>query len=274
MTAFAPSRRFSQNFLTDPKTANKIVDALEIVDGDAVLEIGPGTGVLTQRLLKTAAKTILAVDIDPRALEHLKQQAWSRDRRLVVRVGDALLVDPGIEWPDIDREHRVVIGNIPYSITSDLLFWSFEQHHQTSRVIMMMQREVARRCVALPRSKEYGVISVASWFYSEAKILFHVQPGSFFPRPDVTSSVVRFKLRETPAASVDPSAFLDFIRSAFSQRRKVLTNSLHDWARHMNIDLRTDPMSAGINLSRTRAEEHAPATLTEIYLDLKRRNRS
>lgn len=269
MSGFAPRKQFSQNFLTDPRTADKIVQALESGDGDVVLEIGPGTGVLTQRLLRTPAASILAVDLDPRAIEHLRQQPWARDRRLVVREGDALKIDPSVEWPDVTREHRAMIGNIPYSITSDLLFWSLEHHNSTSRVVMMMQREVARRCVAQPRTKEYGVLRVATWLYSEAKILFHVQPGSFFPRPDVTSSVVRFTLRENPAANVDPVAFMAFVRAAFSMRRKVMSNALQDWGRRMNIDVRTCGDVGGHDLTKTRAEELSPEQLADLYVLLR-----
>lgn len=265
MSGFAPRKQFSQNFLTDPRTADKIVQALESGPGDVVLEIGPGTGVLTQRLLRTPASSFLAIDLDPRAIEHLRQQPWAQDKRLVVREGDALKIDPAVEWPDVAREHRAVIGNIPYSITSDLLFWALEHHHSTSRVVMMMQREVARRCVAQPRTKEYGVLRVAAWLYSEAKILFHVQPGSFFPRPDVTSSVVLFRLREKPAANVDPVAFMAFVRAAFSMRRKVMSNALQDWGRRMNIDVRTCGEIGGHDLTKSRAEELSPEQLAELY---------
>lgn len=266
MSGFAPRKQFSQNFLTDPRTADKIVQALESGAGDVVLEIGPGTGVLTQRLLRTAASSVLAVDLDPRSIEHLRQQPWAQDKRLVVREGDALKTDPAGEWPGITREHRAMIGNIPYSITSDLLFWALEHHRTTSRVVMMMQREVARRCVAQPRTKEYGVLRVATWLYSEAKILFHVQPGSFFPRPDVTSSVVRFQLRENPASNVDPLAFMAFVRAAFSMRRKVMSNALQDWGRRMKIDVRTCGEIGGHDLTKTRAEELGPEQLAELYL--------
>ncbi|MBK7185988.1 MAG: ribosomal RNA small subunit methyltransferase A [Ignavibacteria bacterium] len=265
MSGFAPRKQFSQNFLTDPRTADKIVQSLGTGPGDVVLEIGPGTGVLTQRLLRTPASSILAIDLDPRAIEHLRQQPWAQDKRLVVREGDALKIDPATEWPDIAREHRAVIGNIPYSITSDLLFWALEHHRSTSRVVMMMQREVARRCVAQPRTKEYGVLRVAAWLYSEVKILFHVQPGSFFPRPDVTSSVVRFHLRESPAANVDPIAFMSFVRAAFSMRRKVMSNALQDWGRRMSIDVRTCGEIGGHDLTKTRAEELSPEQLAELY---------
>lgn len=265
MSGFAPRKQFSQNFLTDPRTADKIVQSLNSVDGDVVLEIGPGTGVLTQRLLRTPSAAILAVDLDPRAIEHLRQQPWAQDKRLEVREGDALRVDPASEWLNVPREHRAMIGNIPYSITSDLLFWALENYRSTSRVVMMMQREVARRCVAQPRTKEYGVLRVATWLYSDAKILFHVQPGSFFPRPDVTSSVVRFHLREHPAADVDPVAFMSFVRAAFSMRRKVMSNALQDWGRRMNIDVRTCGVLGGYDLTKSRAEELSPEHLAELY---------
>lgn len=268
MSAFAPRKKFSQNFLTDPRTADKIVDALGATKLDRIVEIGPGTGVLTQRLLRTDASMILAVDLDARSIEHLHQQPWTADKRLCLREGDVLQVRLETEWPSVSRDNRAIIGNIPYSITSDLLFWALLQNRSVSRVVMMMQREVARRCVAQPSTKEYGVLSVATWLYSEAKILFHVQPGSFFPRPDVTSSVVRFYLRSEPVSNVDPDSFMVFIRAAFSMRRKVMTNALNDWARRMKIDLRSCGLINGKDLAKTRAEELSPADLAITYQQL------
>ncbi|MCX6140281.1 MAG: 16S rRNA (adenine(1518)-N(6)/adenine(1519)-N(6))-dimethyltransferase RsmA [Candidatus Kapabacteria bacterium] len=268
MSAFAPRKKFSQNFLTDPRTADKIVDALGAKKPDRIVEIGPGTGVLTQRLLRTDASMILAVDLDARSIEHLRDQPWAFDKRLSLREGDVLKVDLLTEWPGVQRDNLAIIGNIPYSITSDLLFWALEQNRSVSRVVMMMQREVARRCVAKPSTKEYGVLSVATWLYSDAKILFHVQPGSFFPRPDVTSSVVRFYLRKEPAIDVDPESFMAFIRAAFSMRRKVMTNALNDWTRRMQIDLRSSGLINGKDLAKTRAEELSPAELAKTYQQL------
>lgn len=275
MKSFAPRRELSQNFLIDRGIADRIVAAAELRPGDHVLEIGPGKGVLTERLATSTCDRVLAVDLDERAIAFLAAQPWNRSPRCETRYGDVLLVDVEHEFPSSPRVNRVVIGNIPYSITSELIFWAFEQHRTVDRVVMMMQREVAKRCVAVPRTKEYGILTVATWLYAEAKVLFHVQPGSFFPRPDVISSVIRFKLREHPAADVDPVTFMKFVRAAFSQRRKILRNSLQQWLVNNRIVLDDDGAAlATCDIRKTRAEELLPQQLFELYAELRARAQS
>jgi 16S rRNA (adenine1518-N6/adenine1519-N6)-dimethyltransferase len=285
MSGFAPKRQYSQNFLTDPKTADKIVAALEPTPGDCVIEIGPGTGVLTQRLIKSGA-SITAVDVDARSIEHLKTEPWAKSPLLQVLLADILTIDVQRICPASTTK---VIGNIPYAITSDILFWLFEQRRHVDRAVIMMQREVAQRLVAVPRTKEYGVLSVASWFAAEPKILFHVKPGSFFPKPSVTSSVVLFRFRDKDPVEAGMEEFMTFVRSAFSQRRKVLSNSLKSYlhtnghnvsptlvkageadseqpkAGESKMDLLTQPL----DLAKTRAEELSPMQLFDLYQQLR-----
>jgi 16S rRNA (adenine1518-N6/adenine1519-N6)-dimethyltransferase len=273
MKAFAPKRRFSQNFLTDPGTADKIVGALEITAGDHVLEIGPGTGVLTQRLAASAAMAVIAVDVDPRAVDHVRQAPWSKGGRVDVRERDVLTIDPSEIMPSCDRQHRKVIGNIPYGITSDILFWLFGARKHVGRGVIMMQREVAKRCTATKGTKEYGILAVATWFASEAKLLFTVKPGSFFPAPDVTSAVVRFDLREADPLPVDMEVFMGFVRSAFGQRRKVISNGIDMYCRQRWGRGIRDLVHQGLPVDPTkrRAEELAPDELYALWASLDRR---
>ena len=266
MTGFAPKKQFSQNFLTDVGIARNIVGQLCIESSDCVLEVGPGKGALTKLLLETPAAAVHAVDLDVRAIEYLKTQQWASDNRLQSSLQDALKVDVSAVFPEASRDHRKIIGNIPYAITSDLMFWAFSQHAAASRVVFMMQREVAKRCVGSPGSKDYGILSVATWLHSHAKIAFHVQPGSFFPRPEVTSSVIAFALRETLPMGLDGDRFMDFVRSAFSQRRKVLSNALASWGARCNIPVRV--VAGSVDLTKTRAEELSPEKLAMLYLEL------
>ena len=268
MSSFAPSRRFSQNFLTDVTIARRIVDALEASSEDAIIEMGPGKGALTVHLQASAAKHIVALELDHRAVEYLQAQPWLDGKRLSVIETDALQVQLTEVLPGYHRTHRRVVGNLPYAITSPLLFWAFEQRADVGRAVFMMQREVARRCVADVGTKDYGILSVACWLYSSPKILFHVQPGSFFPRPSVTSSVVRFDLHETTSMGLPSLEFMDFVRGAFSQRRKVMSNALADWAARKRVDLRMHGHPAGVDLSKTRAEECKPFLLGKMFLDL------
>jgi 16S rRNA (adenine1518-N6/adenine1519-N6)-dimethyltransferase len=266
MTGFAPKKQFSQNFLTDVGIARNIVGQLGIESSDYVLEVGPGKGALTKLLLETEVAAVNAVDLDVRAIEYLKTQTWASDRRLQSSLQDALKVEISAVFPHASRDHRKIIGNIPYAITSDLLFWAFSQHEAASRVVFMMQREVAKRCVGSPGSKDYGILSVATWLHSQAKIAFHVQPGSFFPRPEVTSSVISFALRQTLPMGLDGERFMDFVRSAFSQRRKVLSNALASWGARCNVPVRV--IAGSVDLTKTRAEELSPENLAMLYLEL------
>lgn len=263
---FAPKRQFSQNFLTDVGIARNIVNQLNIVRGDCVLEVGPGKGALTKLLLETEALAVHAVDVDQRALDYLAHQEWASGPRVVCSLRDALTVDMADSFPDAVRSHRKIIGNIPYSITSELLFWAFSQYCNVSRVVFMMQREVAKRCAAQPGTKDYGILSVASWLYSEPKIAFHVQPGSFFPRPEVTSSVITFSMRQRLPMNLPDGLFMEFVRGAFSQRRKVMSNALGAWSGRHNIPVRRE--AASIDLTRTRAEELQPERLASVFLEL------
>lgn len=268
MSGFAPKRQFSQNFLTDPKTADKIVASLDAVAGDCVLEIGPGTGVLTQRLVKTGAR-LVGVDIDARSIEHVRMQEWAKSPLLTLLLADVLTLDVRSVCTGAHNGAAVrkVIGNIPYGITNDILFWLFDQRRQLERAVIMMQREVAQRMVAEPRSKEYGILSVAAWFAAEPKILFHVKPGSFFPKPSVTSSVVLFKFRPTEPVDATMEDFMGFVRAAFSQRRKVMSNSLRTYLQ--GRVLKDSIEGIGVDLSRTRAEELTPLQLFAVYSSIR-----
>lgn len=261
-TGVAPKRRFSQNFLTDQRTAQKIAGSLGVAEGDQVLEIGPGTGALTKWLMTSPAERILAVDLDERAIRHLEGEPWIDKRKIQFLHKDVLSINAREMFPNTTSTHRLIIGNIPYAITSDILFWLFEQRYDLRTSVIMMQREVARRSVAQPGSKDYGILSVATWYSAHAKLLFNVQPGSFFPRPEVTSSVVRFDFRTTPPLDIEFNVFMGFVRAAFSQRRKVLSNALASWWSGTTHDLRTTVN--GFDLSLTRAEQLTPEQLGAI----------
>lgn len=263
----APKKRFSQNFLTDNRTAAKIAAALDAAADDVVLEIGPGTGALTKHLLATSCRTIVAVDLDIRSVEALAALADQSGERLQVQHGDILAIQPATLFPDVMPDHRLVIGNIPYAITSDILFWVFEHRETIARAVIMMQKEVALRCVAVPGTKDYGVLSVAAWYVSRPRLLFSVQPGSFFPRPSVTSAVVRFDMRrQVPPVPFGP--FMSFVRAAFSQRRKVMANALAGWAHQHRIVLRDVTLPEHLSVTALRAEALSPEQLVELYLHL------
>jgi 16S rRNA (adenine1518-N6/adenine1519-N6)-dimethyltransferase len=241
----SPRKALGQHFLVDPNIVRKILVAAEVRPDETVLEIGPGLGALTRPLCE-AAMRVIAVEIDDRLVAHL-QQTLHDCPNLDLRHGDAL----NVGWGDLP-DRTVLVANLPYYISSPLLFAALEQHRRWNRMVVMLQREVARRLVAPPGTREYGILSVLARYRTDARSLFHVSPDCFRPRPDVGSTVVRFLSRERPAADVaDETLFVRVVRAAFAHRRKTLLNSLRDEG--FSRDIVADLAEAGIEPSR-RAE--------------------
>jgi 16S rRNA (adenine1518-N6/adenine1519-N6)-dimethyltransferase len=268
MMSIAPRKKFSQNFLTDPRTARRIVELLDPSSGDAVIEIGPGTGALTTHLVDSPVQFIAAYDVDARVEAVLSPLIQRSASRLELRIADVLSVEPAKVLPFVNRDQRKVVGNIPYAITSAILFWLFDARFDIERAVIMMQKEVARRCIARPGSKEYGILSVASWYASTPTLAMTLPPGAFFPRPSVTSAVISFSMRRTPPTTAPFAPFMTFVRAAFGQRRKVMSNGLAQWAAQQRIEVK-DRVVAGVELSRARAEELDPEELASVFLELK-----
>jgi 16S rRNA (adenine1518-N6/adenine1519-N6)-dimethyltransferase len=215
-----PKKSLGQNFLRDENISRKIVDNLDIVPDDVVVEIGPGAGDFTKILLQTNS-LVIGIEVDPRAVEILRQRFPSG---LDVVQQDILTVNLG----DIaDRHHRRVhvVGNIPYYITTEILFWLFDQRTFVERATLMMQHEVAKRLVAKPETKDYGILTIFTQFYAASRFLFKVSRNSFYPRPNVDSAVVQFDFaNELPG--VDIRLFKNVVRGTFAARRKTLRNGL------------------------------------------------
>lgn len=217
--SFRPRKRLGQHFLVDPNLARKIVAALQAHPEDPVIEIGPGTGALTSLLLERYPQ-LTAIEIDPRAVADLKARWPSLD----VRQADVLAVD----WQQLaatkgGRLH--VIGNLPYYITSPILFALLNARDVLAEAVLMMQREVAERLTARPGSKTYGILSVTLQLWATPTLLFSVSPHVFRPKPRVESAVVRLTFDQS-LPDVDPALLRQVIRTAFNQRRKTLRNSL------------------------------------------------
>ena len=253
-----PKKTLGQNFLRDPNTIRKIAAAVRAPEGAAVVEIGPGTGALTAELL-VRHPDLTAVEVDERAVAYLKREHPSLD----VRHADVLAVD----WAALAAEKGgplYVVGNLPYYITSQILFSLVDARAVVREAVVMMQLEVAERLVAVPRTKAYGILSVQLQLFARPELLFRVSRNVFFPKPDVTSAVVRlgFGGDEEKTAGVDPSLLREVVRTAFNQRRKTLHNSLGVWTRDRGIEL--PEAWAG-----RRAEELDPPTFVALarYLE-------
>ncbi len=217
-----PKKSLGQNFLIDPNVARKIVRSLKLRKTDRVLEIGPGKGALTALLL-AELPILTAVEID----DHLAEELQATYGNTLTLYHDSVLnVDPRSIAKERNGKLRIV-GNIPYNITSPILFWAIDSSDVITDCTFMMQQEVARRLVAQPRSKEYGILSVFAQYYSTPELKFTVAPGSFYPVPEVTSAVVslNFERPYLPKA-VDDTVFRAVVRETFGKRRKTLRNGL------------------------------------------------
>ncbi len=225
MTNKAP---LGQNFLVDPSAVRAIVDAIGPIEDRLVLEIGPGGGALTS-LLAARAGQLIAIEYD-RALAAslaIKYSAKQNVRVLPDSVLDADLtaIISGGHTPDHAR--ALVIGNLPYYITSDILLHLVAHQSAIETAVVMMQREVAERVTAAPGSRDYGLLSVTIQMAAEAELLFTLPPEAFSPPPQVHSSVVRLHMRPRYAElGVDRVAFEKFVRTCFAQKRKTLASNL------------------------------------------------
>ena len=216
------SKRLGQNFLVDPSVVQCVVEGAEVHPGDRVLEIGPGIGTLTQALAEAGAD-VTAVELDKKLPAVLAQTLQGYPNIRILQ-GDVLKMNL-LEL--MEGTAFKVAANLPYYITTPILMSLLEQRLPISHIATMVQREVAERMTARPGSKSYGALSIAVQYYTEPRILRDVPPSSFVPAPEVTSSVIVCRLRETPAVAVkDEALFFRMTRAAFGQRRKTLANAL------------------------------------------------
>ena len=223
---YKPKKFLGQNFLVDDNIARKIVASLNISSDDPVIEIGPGRGALTKHIVKQT-NNFSAVEFDKSVLEEL-QKEFGNSVNLVH--SDFLEYDLESHFNKSNAQLKI-IGNIPYNITSKILFKLFDVFSLVDSVVLMVQKEVASRLVAAPRTKDYGILSVQSQVHSNAEVLFHVPPTAFFPKPEVRSSVIRFSFEKDSLRHkiLNVEFFRSLVRNSFGQRRKMLRNSLNDF---------------------------------------------
>ena len=217
-----PNKRLGQNFLIDPNIVRKIVALAELSPNDHVLEIGPGRGILTEALSRTAGH-VTAIEVDSRLHAYLEtKQAEFPNVELVC---DDVLAYPVESLPT----GTVVVANLPYYISTPLLFRFLDQRGRFPRMVLMLQDEVADRLVAQPGGSDYGVLSVMAQYAADITKAFRVSAQCFRPRPDVASAVVRLRMKErTRLSQQEEVAFRALVKAAFAHRRKTLVNSLRD----------------------------------------------
>ncbi len=220
-------KSLGQNFLKDKNILNKIVTASGIDKNTDVIEIGPGTGNLTN-MLAAAARRVLAYEIDKELMPMLSEKLKKYDNVVVLHkdILDAN-TDEDINTFFPDTKEVIVVANLPYYITTPILRKFLEEKTKVARLIVMMQLEVAKRISSLPGNKNYGALSVSISYRAAADLLFKVPASAFVPMPKVDSAVVRLSIREKPLFTVtNEDYFFDFVHKAFAYRRKTLANCL------------------------------------------------
>ena len=251
-----PRKRFGQHFLHDPGVIGRIVAAIGPEQDDRVVEIGPGLGAITLPLL-TRLRELHAIEIDRDAIKHLRD-ITQNDPRLQIHSADVLR----FSLADIHGGERLrLVGNLPYNISTPLLFHLIEQRQHILDMHFMLQKEVVDRMAAAPGSEHYGRLTVMLAPWLQVMPLFDIGPGAFRPPPKVISTVVRLTPHATPLAIGAPRHYAAVVAAAFSQRRKTLRNALKP------LLATEDIVAAGVDPS-LRAEVLAPAQFAALGAQL------
>ncbi|MEN8248152.1 MAG: 16S rRNA (adenine(1518)-N(6)/adenine(1519)-N(6))-dimethyltransferase RsmA [Bacteroidota bacterium] len=243
MSKVRPKKHLGQHFLHDKEIARKIVDALAHSGTRQILEIGPGTGVLTDYLVELEEREIWLIDIDSESIEYLLKKYPGMKKRILHQ--DFLKADIA----NIFDNEFLLIGNLPYNISSQIFFRLLEFRNRVPEMVCMIQKEVAMRIASSPGNKTYGILSVLLQAYYDVEYLFTVKPGAFIPPPKVNSAVIRFKRNETKKLNCDEELFKRVVKQGFQNRRKTLRNALkplnlpEQIINHSILNLRAEQLS-------------------------------
>ena len=240
-------KHLGQNFLYDPSILKRIINVAELNREDIVAEIGPGYGILTKMLAETV-KSVIAIEFDEELYRKLKT-GLAEYRNVELIHGDAL------KYPYENLPEFKVVANIPYYITTPIIFRLFEVKRNLKSMTITVQKEVAERITASPGGKDYGVLSIMVQYYAESSLEFIIPKGAFRPVPKVDSAVLHIKILERPSVDVkDEEFFFKIVKTSFSQRRKMLSNSLKsirvdikEWMAKAGIDSKRRPEALSIN---------------------------
>lgn len=236
-------KHLGQHFLTDENIAKKTANSLQFSGYEKVLEVGPGMGVLTKYLLEKETETFVA-EIDTESIAYLKEHYPQLKENHFV--GDFLKTDFSKIFPN---EQVAVIGNFPYNISSQILFHIIENYQQIPEMAGMFQKEVAERTAAVPRTKDYGILSVMVQAYYDVKYLFTVHENVFNPPPKVKSGVISLLRNPKEGLAGNETLFKNIVKAGFNQRRKKLSNALkvlnipEELSGHNFLNLRAEELS-------------------------------
>jgi 16S rRNA (adenine1518-N6/adenine1519-N6)-dimethyltransferase len=212
-------KRLGQHFLIDKNIALKITDSLLFGNFNTLIEVGPGTGVLTNLLLEKHQQNFLAIEVDKESIDYLNQTYPEHTAKFIY--GDFL------KFPLIDYKPPIaIIGNFPYNISSQIFFRALENRASVNQIVCMVQKEVAERIASKCGNKTYGILSVLLQAYFNIEYLFTVNEKCFAPPPKVKSAVIRLTRNSNTEIDCDPILFFKVVKTTFNQRRKVISNSL------------------------------------------------
>ena len=235
MTFVHPKKHFGQHFLQDENIAAKICESLTLhKEYKQILEIGPGTGVLTKYLFESKQFQTTLIEIDRDAYNYLTEKYPEQNKNIIY--GDFLQFDINTRF----NEPFAIIGNFPYNISTQILFKAFENHDKIPEIVGMFQKEVARRIASPPGSKQYGILSVLLQAFYDIEYLFTVSEHVFYPPPKIQSAVIRLRRNEVESLNCDEKLFVQVVKKAFNQRRKTLRNALSSFSTE-NLKL-SDPI--------------------------------
>ncbi|MFA8343144.1 MAG: 16S rRNA (adenine(1518)-N(6)/adenine(1519)-N(6))-dimethyltransferase RsmA [Rhodothermaceae bacterium] len=220
MSKVVPLKQFGQNYLTDKNIINKIIETINPAKDENFLEIGPGQGALTEKILERCG-TLTAIEIDTRVIEDLS----ARFGELKLINHDFLKFDFNSDNLDLSKKIRVA-GNIPYNITSPILFKLIEQKDKIQDCHLMMQLEVAKRITAVQNTKDYGILAVILNYIADTKLCFKISPNVFYPKPKVFSAIIKIDFKDKLPDQIKLETFIKVVKAAFGNRRKTLKNSL------------------------------------------------
>ena len=223
------NKSLGQNFLINSEVVQSIVNSSEISEDDMVIEIGPGLGTLTKYLLEKAGK-VLCIELDTRMISILNNRFSDSDNFEVINQ-DVLKVDLNEIIKQNKENGKIknvkVVANLPYYITTPIIMKLLEDKLDIQSITVMIQKEVADRLIEIPGGKNTGAITHSVYYYCESEKIMEVPNSSFIPEPEVTSEVIKMKLRKEPAVKIEnPKVMFMIIKSAFMQRRKTLLNAL------------------------------------------------
>lgn len=253
------NKRYGQNFLIDDNMLEEIVNSADITKDDLVIEIGPGLGNLTEYILSRAKYAIL-VEIDSKMIKVLEDRF--KDRKNYILINDDILkvnIDKLVEEikskNDLSFRSVKVVANLPYYITTPIIFKLLEDENSISDITVMVQKEVAQRMVAKPKSKDFGILTLMVDYFSNANIIVLVPNSSFIPEPGVMSAVINLKKNRKYSVK-NEKMFFELIHKAFAQRRKKMINSLSSTNFNNMTKQELEDLFKRCNLDfNTRAEE-------------------